>query len=118
KKEIPPVRTSADPWPPDLEPVLTNLPVAIAVTAPESTPGSGKREVEALYLDMIARAQRYIYIENQYFTSHRIGEALETRLREPRGPEITVVTRLLSHGWLEENTMGVLRSKLVERLRA
>jgi hypothetical protein len=28
-----------------------------------------------------------------------------------------VLTRLLSHGWLEENTMGVLRSKLIERLR-
>ena len=28
-----------------------------------------------------------------------------------------VVTRLLSHGWLEEYTMGVLRSKMVERLR-
>ena len=28
-----------------------------------------------------------------------------------------MVTRLLSHGWLEEYTMGVLRSKMVERLR-
>jgi phosphatidylserine/phosphatidylglycerophosphate/cardiolipin synthase-like enzyme len=98
--------------------VLTNQPVAISVTVPASEPHQGKREVEALYLDMIARAQRYIYIENQYFTSHTIGEALEARLREPGGPEIVVVTRLLSHGWLEENTMGVLRSKLVERLRA
>ena len=70
EKEIPPVRASDDPWPPDLEPALTNLPVAIAVTAPESAPHQGKREVEALYLDMIARAQRYIYIENQYFTAH------------------------------------------------
>ena len=117
-KEIPPVAGDRDPWPSELQPALVDMPVAIAVTAPESPPHRGKREVEALYLDMIARSKRYIYIENQYFTSHSIGAALEARLREPAGPEIVVVTRLLSHGWLEENTMGVLRSKLVERLRA
>ena len=92
--------------------------MAIAVTAPESPPHNGTHEVENLYLDMIARAKRYIYIENQYFTSHSIGAALEQRLREPGGPEIVVVTRLLSHGWLEEYTMGVLRSKLIQRLQA
>ena len=118
RKTIPPVRASDHPWPPDLKPALTNLQVAIAVTGPESAPHPGKREVEALYLDMIARARRYIYIENQYFTAHKIGDALEARLRQPGGPEIVVVTWLLSHGWLEEYTMGVLRSKLVERPRA
>ena len=116
--EIPSVRSDGDPWPPELEPAFTDHPIAIAVTAPESESRQGRREVEALYLDMIARARRYIYIENQYFTAHSIGDALEARLREPGGPEVVVVTRLLSHGWLEENTMGVLRSKLVERLRS
>jgi len=117
EEEIPPVRAQADPWPAVLRPDITDLPVAIAVTFPESDPHEGKREVEALYLDMIARAKRYIYIENQYFTAHKIGEALKARLQEPGGPEIVVVTRLLSHGWLEENTMTVLRDKMVERLR-
>src|SRR4029434_5690692 len=82
-----------------------------------SAPHKGKRQVEALYLDMIDRARRYIYIENQYFTAHSIGDALEARLREPGGPEIVVVTRLLSHGWLEEYTVGVLRRKLIQRLQ-
>jgi phospholipase D1/2 len=107
-----------DRWPAELEPAIVDVPVAIAVTAPDFPPHHVTHEVEALYLDMIARARRYIYIENQYFTSHSIGDALEQRLREPGGPEIVVVTRLLSHGWLEEHTMGVLRSKLVQRLRA
>ncbi len=118
EEEIPPVRAMGDPWPPVLEPAVTDLPVAIAVTFPESAPHDGKREVEALYLDMIAGARRYIYIENQYFTAHKVGEALAARLQERGGPEIVVVTRLLSHGWLEENTMGVLRDKMVQRLRA
>ena len=70
------------------------------------------------YLDAIARARDYIYIENQYFTSDAIGKALERRLAEASGPEIVVVTRLLSHGWLEEMTMHVLRERIVRRLRA
>jgi len=118
QQEIAIASTNHDPWPPELKPDLLDTPVAIAVTAPQSQPHQGTRQVEALYLDMIARAQRWIYIENQYFTAKSIGDALEARLKEAGGPEIVVVTRLLSHGWLEENTMGVLRSKLVERLRA
>ncbi len=118
EQEIPPVQAGSDPWPAELTPDLTDLPVAIAVTSPESEPHDATREVETLYLDMIARAKRYIYIENQYFTAYKIGEALKARLAEPGGPEIVVVTRLLSHGWLEEYTMGVLRNKLVERLQA
>ena len=67
---------------------------------------------------MIARARDYIYIENQYFTSEKVGDALEARLAAAEGPEIVLVTRLLSHGWLEEMTMHVLRTRLVRRLRA
>ena len=66
---------------------------------------------------MIAAARRSIYIENQYFTAPRIAAALEKRLAEPDGPEIVLVLRLLSHGWLEEATMHVLRTKLIQRLQ-
>ncbi|MBC7945520.1 MAG: hypothetical protein H7X91_09740 [Burkholderiales bacterium] len=118
KKEIPGARDQHDPWPPELEPELTDMQVAISCTAPQCEPHDEVREIEALYLDMISRAKHYIYIENQYFTAHKIGEALAARLKEPGGPEIIVVTRLLSHGWLEENTMGVLRNKMIERMRA
>ncbi|HSF47200.1 MAG TPA: phospholipase D-like domain-containing protein [Burkholderiales bacterium] len=117
KEDIPAVRARHDPWPPELKPDVTDIAVAISCTAPECEPHAEAREIEALYLDMIARATRYIYIENQYFTAHKIGEALAARLAEPHPPEIVVVTRLLSHGWLEENTMGVLRNRLIERLR-
>lgn len=112
------VRTSGDPWPVDLQPEMRNVAVSIACTRPAVGKNPGVRHVETLYLDMIARAKRYIYIENQYFTSEKIGLALEARLKEPDPPEILVVTRLLSHGWLEENTMHVLRTRLVRMLRA
>jgi uncharacterized membrane protein YdjX (TVP38/TMEM64 family) len=73
--------------------------------------------VEKLYLDMIASARDTIYIENQYFTAPRIAAALEKRLAEADGPEVVLVLRLLSHGWLEEHTMHILRTRLIERLR-
>jgi len=110
--------TKSDPWPEALRPDLTDVEVAVACTYPNVLPEKAVRHAEALFLDVIARARDYLYIENQYFTSNAVGTALERRLAEPSGPEIVVVTRLLSHGWLEEMTMHVLRSRLVRRLRA
>lgn len=114
--KLPRVRVEADPWPPEIEPVFRDVEVGISCTAPASTSDKEIRDVEQLYLDMIARAKKHIYIENQYFTSDKVGDALAERLREPEGPEIVLVTRLLSHGWLEEITMHVLRTQLVRRL--
>jgi phospholipase D1/2 len=116
-KQVPLVTVANDPWPPHLEPAFRDVEVAISRTVPSSEQRSAVREVEALYVDMISAARDTIFIENQYFTSQAIGAALEARLVEPQGPEIVVVLRLLSHGWLEEVTMHNLRARLIKRLR-
>ena len=55
-------------------------------------------------------------------TSTSPRRASPTRSRSaspsPTGPEVVLVLRLLSHGWLEEHTMHVLRTRLIQRLRA
>ncbi len=107
----------SDPWPHELEPSATDVDVGIARTLPPRGELPAVREIERLYLDMIAAARSTIYIENQYFTAPRIAQALERRLGEPDGPEIVLVLRLLSHGWLEEATMHVLRTRLIQRLQ-
>lgn len=112
-----PVECDSDPWPAALKPDLTGIDVGIARTLPPRGELPAVREVEKLYLDMIDAAQRTIYIENQYFTAPRIAEALEKRLAEPDGPEVVLVLRVLSHGWLEEATMHVLRTRLIRHLR-
>jgi phospholipase D1/2 len=104
-------------WPSELQVNVTDVKVAIARTEPEVNGNSGVREVETLYIDMIAAAQRSIYIENQYFTADRVGDALAKRLSEENGPEVVVVLRELSHGWLEEVTMQTLRTRLITQLR-
>ncbi|MGH7845422.1 MAG: VTT domain-containing protein, partial [Candidatus Binatia bacterium] len=106
-----------DRWPTRVTPDLSDVPVAIARTAPDCDGGPGIREVEALYLDSIRAAQRSIYLENQYLTSASVGNALAERLGEVKGPEIVIVTQFETQGWLEECTMGVLRARLLKRLR-
>jgi phosphatidylserine/phosphatidylglycerophosphate/cardiolipin synthase-like enzyme/uncharacterized membrane protein YdjX (TVP38/TMEM64 family) len=114
---IPPARSERDAWPGSLEPVFRDADIAISRTVPKTDAAEGVREVEALYADMIRAAQHYIYLENQYFTSDGIRAALSARLAEPDPPEIVVVTRRLSHGWLEEATMTALRIRVVKSLR-
>jgi phospholipase D1/2 len=108
----------SDPWPCFLSPDLENVGVAISRTQPAYNGNPAIREVEALYLDAIAAAQHSIYIEAQYFTSTAIAEALEKRLREPGGPEVLLILPRDGAGWLEQNTMTVLRARLLRRLRA
>jgi phospholipase D1/2 len=92
--------------------------VAIARTVPAYEGDAEIQEIKQLYLDGIAAARRSIYIENQYFTSPAVGEAIERRLRERDGPEVIIVSRRSASGWLEQNTMYVLRARLLRRLRA
>jgi phospholipase D1/2 len=108
--------STPDPWPESVRPDLTGVEVAIARTEPNYAGRQAVHEVRQLYCDAIAAARRWIYIENQYFTSKAVGEALAARLAERDGPEIVVVTRRHGGGWLEQNTMEVLRSRLVRQL--
>jgi phosphatidylserine/phosphatidylglycerophosphate/cardiolipin synthase-like enzyme/uncharacterized membrane protein YdjX (TVP38/TMEM64 family) len=107
-----------DPWPQTLVPDLENVAVAISRTQPAYKGAREIREVEALYLDAIAAAQRVLYIEAQYFTSTVIADALERRLEERDGPEILLILPRDGAGWLERTTMTVLRARLLRRLQA
>jgi phospholipase D1/2 len=115
-RRLPVVNTEADPWPASLAVMFCDVVVALARTIPEGAGEHSVKEVEALYVDMIAAAQRYIYIENQYFTAKGLGEALAARLAEPHGPEVVVVSRLDSSGWLEAPAMEALRTVLLHHL--
>lgn len=109
-----------DPWPVSLEADFVEVEVGIARTDPNEDGACGEggiREVEALHLESIRAARQTIYIENQYLTATRIGEALAERLSETDGPEILIVVPLHCSGWLEETTMGTLRAHLLARLR-
>ena len=74
------------------------------------------REIEQLYLDLIARAERWIYAESQYFASRKIAEAIAKRLEEPDGPEIVIINPVQADGWLEQEAMDSARAQLLDAL--
>ena len=117
-ERLAPVVGAGDRWPASLRPDFTDVGVGIARTVPTGLDESEVREVETLFLDAIAAARRTIYVENQYFTATRIADALAARLAEPDGPEIVIVVPRECSGWLEQQTMGMRRRRVVERLHA
>lgn len=106
----------ADCWPASIEVAAENAGAAIARTWADPDSGEITAEVEALYVDMIRRARRSLYIENQYFTSQSIAEALAQSLQKSTGPEIVLVLPARTSGWLEQSTMDVLRNRALSRI--
>jgi phosphatidylserine/phosphatidylglycerophosphate/cardiolipin synthase-like enzyme len=100
-------------WPEELPALIRDRGVAISRTVPKTAQVDEAREIEALYVDMIGRAKRFIYADNQYFASRRVAEALAQRLDEPGGPEIVIVNPISADGWLQEKAMGSARAELM-----
>lgn len=113
----PTLAADSDPWPASLPAVFRDVEVAIARTYPAYAGREAVTEIERLYRDGIAAAVKAIYIENQYLTSHSIGQALAQRLAQDDGPQVVIVLPRETGGWLEQQTMDVIRFRLVKKLR-
>ena len=114
--QAPAGKPAGDPWPVDIQPDFTNVPVTIARTASAFDARPSLREIEAAYVAAIASAQRLIYIENQYLTADRVADALARRLDDRPDLEVVIVGPHLPGGWLEAQTMGLGRRRFLERL--
>ncbi|MDP3298981.1 MAG: phospholipase D-like domain-containing protein, partial [Phenylobacterium sp.] len=57
-------------------------------------------------------------LENQYFTSPIYAEALATRLTEPDGPEVVLISTGYSPSWFDQLTMDEARNNMLWRLQA
>ena len=76
---------AGDPWPESLVPDFENVDIAVARTVPAFDDTSAVREVEALFLAAIDRADHIIYIENQFFDRGcRGGTPCPASSRHPR----------------------------------
>ena len=106
------------PWPADVRPDLTDAPVSIVRTEPAWQGHAEVDEWRRLTLDCIAAARRTLYMENQYFTSPVIAEALAHRLTEPDGPQIVLVSTAQSPSYFDRLTMDRTRSLVIRRLQA
>ena len=114
----PPEDDEHDPWPRWLPPDMEGASVAFSRTEPAWRSQPEVNEIERLHLASIRGARRSIYLENQYFTSPVIGEALAARLSDPDGPEIVLVSTEHSPSYFDQLTMDRARSDLLRRLWA
>lgn len=104
------------PWPERLSAEFRDVEVGIARTRAAWRDVGELREIEALFIEQIARAKRFIYAENQYFASRVIAEAIALRLSEPAPPEIVLITPFSADGWLEQTAMDGARVRLLHAI--
>lgn len=106
----------SSPWPSRIEAEFRDVEIGIARTRSHFAEAREVREVEALFLEHIARAKRFIYFENQYFSSRKIAEAIAQRMAEAAPPEIVLINPQSSDGWLEQTAMDGARVRLVRAI--
>lgn len=103
-------------WPPMLRAEFRDVEVGIARTR-SAWGGLGEvREIEALFIEHIHRAKRFIYAESQYFASRAVAEAIAERVAEPDPPEIVLVNPATAEGWLEQAAMDGARVQLAHAI--
>lgn len=116
-KKLEPCRPQAESaWPKELAAEFRDVEIGISRTRAAWKGAPAVREIEALFVEHIARAQKFIYAESQYFASHRIAEAFAQRLIEPDPPEIILVTALAATSWLQQAAMDGARIELMRAL--
>ncbi|HEY5008796.1 MAG TPA: phospholipase D-like domain-containing protein, partial [Caulobacteraceae bacterium] len=111
-----PPSPDADAWPEAIAPDITETDIAIARTEPIWAGRPLVDEWRRLTLASIAAARRTIYLENQYFTSPVIAEAIARRLAEPEGPEVVFISAERSPSWFDRLTMDRTRTLVLRRL--
>lgn len=104
------------PWPRQLDAEFNDVEIGIARTRAAYRGSSEVREIEALFMEQIARARRFIYIESQYFASYRVAEAIAERVAEPDPPEIVLINPLTADGWLAQTAMDAARVRLLRSI--
>ncbi len=117
-QELPQVsQTGLDYWPENVGVDLREVTVGVARTMPNYHTQSRVREIYQLNMDLLRRARKFIYIENQYLTARPLKKILIKRLQEEDGPEIIVVLPKTPFGWLESRTICALQSDVIENLQ-
>jgi phosphatidylserine/phosphatidylglycerophosphate/cardiolipin synthase-like enzyme len=76
------------------------------------------RHIRQLYLDAIDGAERLIYVENQYFSSQAVYQALKDRLTDHDRPcpQIVLVLPKRMHTLIEDISLSVVQAKMLRSL--
>lgn len=105
-------------WPGSIKPVMRNVCLAIALTLPRFQRQPLLRQIEKLYLEMIAEAEQFIYIENQFFTWQPLAHALCARMRQKPGLRALLLAPYDGQGFMEKKSMYHGRVQFMDVIRA
>ncbi|MGK3986971.1 phospholipase D-like domain-containing protein [Sorangium sp. So ce136] len=96
--------------------------VTLSRTDPHGSPTGTEHctEIRDIYLDAIDAAERFIYIETQYFSSQVIADGIERRMRAEGRPLLDVVLMLNMEAetMKEQIAVGLSQAKMLGKLRA
>ena len=106
----------SDAWPDCVTPDFEDIAVGAARTYAPWKGHPEVRQVEALHVLAIRNATTLIYMENQYFTSPLIAEALAARLRSEEGPEVVLISTQHSPSYFDQATMDKTRFDFISHL--
>jgi len=77
------------------------------------------REIRRLFRDAVDAAEALIYVENQYFSSHALFEALLRRMRKRGRPRLEIVLMLAkeANAFVEQASIGIAQAKIIRQLK-
>ncbi len=104
-------------WPKFVSPAMFDFPLIIAQTFPEMEDvKEPKREIEHVILENIRKAEKFIYIENQYLAYMPIAKALNQELRKKPDLRVLIVSSYNPQGPIEKEVMWQGRIKFRKTL--
>ena len=112
------VEPVGDPWPDEVAPDFTDADIGIARTQPRFDGEEPVHEAETLFVDSIDRAERQIYIENQFLSSPLVADRLAERLKRKPELEVVIVAPRSHDSWIEKHTMRNGRIRFWQRVSA
>jgi phospholipase D1/2 len=92
-------------WPESFPPQFKNIPMVLARTIPPILGEEPVSEVLSSFIDEIAQAENFIYIENQYLACERIAKALNRQLLAKPSLRILAVSCDKPQGIMERKAM-------------
>tara|TARA_R110000744_G_scaffold256325_2_gene371783 strand:+ start:3389 stop:5584 length:2196 start_codon:yes stop_codon:yes gene_type:complete len=96
-------------WPEHFPPTMEHLPCALARTIPFMDGVEPVQEVRRMLLDLIAQAERFIFIENQFTTRQEIAEALNKQLKAHSRLQVVIVSSYEPKGKFESEAFWASR---------
>lgn len=107
-----------DAWPKDYPPQFENVQCALARTIPSMDDAEPAQEVRHMLLDLIAQAERVIYIENQFTARQEIAEALNQRMHQCPNLNVVIVSSFEPKGTFEREAFWASRIAFKSQLEA